>query len=648
MIGTPVALYGTDEPLPARRLLRAGPVSATLENGALRWIRFGDVEVLRGIAFLVRDRAWGTPTPEITGLKVEDGAGGFRVTFDALCRTDDGDLPWSAEISGSADGTLRFAATARPAADFATNRTGFVILHPLDGVAGFPVEVAEGDGQRRQARFPTYVDPEPCFSDIRSLAHEVAPGIVATCTMEGDLWEMEDHRNWLDASFKTYVRPLRFPYPYVLKGGEAVGETVTLAFSGTVAAPAVRRSEPPLAVALGRETGRRVPAIGLRAPLQWAEAARATAARIRPQLVNGRIDPRAGHGAAEMAKLQSIADAAGAGLTLELVVPCRADPPAEVRALADALAASGARPESIMIAAAEDRIRQEPGPPSPPLAMLAEIHHAAREAFPGMPIGGGTFGFFTELNRNWPPAGLIDYVAHTVCSTVHASDDRSMMENLATFPHVFRTVRAFAGGLPYRLIAAGIGLETGTADRPAAPLPNRRNAMARMDPRQRGLFGAGWTLGAIAAATEGGLAAITPAALAGEFGMAHAAMPWEQPWFDAAAAGAVFPVFHVVSAIAAASGAPEVAATPSDPGRIAALAWRSADGPMQLWLANLTETPQRVALDGFSGELRASVIDAARFETAAKDAAHADLLAPLFGGAVEMGAYAILHVEGNG
>lgn len=648
MIDALVALYGTDEPLPERRLLRAGRVSTSLENGALRWIRYGDVEVLRGIAFLVRDRAWGTPTPEIAALKVEEEAAGFRVTFDALCRTDDGDLKWSAEITGSADGTLRFVATARPEADFLTNRTGFVILHPLDGVAGSPVEVVQGDGARRQARFPTYVDPEPCFSDIRSLAHAVAPGIVATCTMEGDLWEMEDHRNWLDASFKTYVRPLRFPYPYVLKGGETMRETVTLAFSGTVPAPSVRRIERPLSVTLGGETGRRLPAIGLRAPLQWAEEAMATAAMIRPQLVNGRIDPRAGHGAAEMAKLQAIADAAQAGLTLELVVPCRADPTGEVRALADALAASRALPESIMIAAAEDRIRQEPGPPSPPLAMLAEIHHTAREAFPGLPIGGGTFGFFTELNRNWPPAGLVDYVAHTVCSTVHASDDRSMMENLATFPHVFRTVRAFAGGLPYRLIAAGIGLETGTTDRPASPPPNRRAAMARMDPRQRGLFGAAWTLGAIAAAAEGGLAAITPAALAGEFGVTHAAMPWAQPWFDTAIAGTVFPVFHVVRALAAAAGTAQVKASPSDPARIAVLAWRNADGRMSLWLANLTDTPLRVALDGVAGELRASKLDAASFETAAHDIAFADRLAPLRGGEAEIGAYAILHGEGNG
>ncbi len=31
--------------------------------------------------------------------------------------------------------------------------------------------------------------------------------------MEGDTYEMEDQRNWTDASYKTYVRPLAYPGP---------------------------------------------------------------------------------------------------------------------------------------------------------------------------------------------------------------------------------------------------------------------------------------------------------------------------------------------------------------------------------------------------------------------------------------------------
>ena len=172
-----VAWFGTTESQPERLELAAGPVSMTLENGALRWIRLGAVEVLRGIAFLVRDRDWGTPIPEIADLDLRRTQGGFRLRFKALCRTPEGDLPWSAEITGDADGRVRFAASASPTGDFVTNRTGFVILHPLDRVAGCPVDVTHTDGCKRRARFPALIDPEQCFFDIKTLAHETLPNI---------------------------------------------------------------------------------------------------------------------------------------------------------------------------------------------------------------------------------------------------------------------------------------------------------------------------------------------------------------------------------------------------------------------------------------------------------------------------------------
>ena len=39
----------------------------------------------------------------------------------------------------------------------------------------------------------------------------------------GDAFEMEDQRNWADASFKTYVRPLSKPRPYVIAKGASDG-----------------------------------------------------------------------------------------------------------------------------------------------------------------------------------------------------------------------------------------------------------------------------------------------------------------------------------------------------------------------------------------------------------------------------------------
>jgi hypothetical protein len=644
-----IACFGTAQPTPERLELEAGPVSMTLENGALRWIRFGAVEVVRGIAFLVRDRNWGTSSPEISALDLRRAQGGFRLSFKALCRTPEGDLPWSAEITGSADGSLRFIGSAMPARDFVTNRTGFVVLHPLERVAGCPVDVTHVDDTKRRARFPALIDPEQCFFDIRALSHEAMPGLWATCTMEGAAWEMEDHRNWLDASFKTYVRPLALPHPYVIPGGSTNTQSVTLTFSGTLPSIPKQRAERPVEITLGAAGSTRMPMIGLRAPAQWmneAEAVLDLIRPIRPQLVNGRIDPRAGHGVNEIKRFGALAESLGVGLTLELVVPCRRDPSVELAEFAAQLRDSGARPESIAVALAEDRIRQEPGAPPPPLALLGAVYRAARAALPDLTIGGGTFAFFTELNRNWPPIGLIDYVTHMVSSVVHAADDRSMMENLESFRPIVATVRAFAGKTPHRLVASGLGLETGPGGDPALNPQNLRTPMARMDPRHRGLFGAAWTLASIGEWARGGVAAVTPAALAGEFGIAHGPLPYAQPWFDDHGRAAVYPLYHVIAGMAQAAGQELIESGSSDPSGIASIAHRLPGGGARLWLANLHDRPQPVALPPLAGGARLSCLDQSRFEAAAFDPAFLQAQSEsLTTSEIEIGAYGVVRIE---
>ena len=64
--------------------------------------------------------------------------------------------------------------------------------------------------------------------DIRAITHTVAPGVTVTCRMEGDVFEMEDQRNWSDASYKTYVRPLALPWPYVLPAGRPFRQRVAV------------------------------------------------------------------------------------------------------------------------------------------------------------------------------------------------------------------------------------------------------------------------------------------------------------------------------------------------------------------------------------------------------------------------------------
>src|ERR1700741_3866626 len=103
-------LTGTEQPNVKGRALKAGPLSAVLENGALRTIRFGGIEVLRTIAFLVRDENWGTFDPAISDLKVNDGADGFTVAYKAVCSDAKRRIRYDAKIAGKADGSLTFEA----------------------------------------------------------------------------------------------------------------------------------------------------------------------------------------------------------------------------------------------------------------------------------------------------------------------------------------------------------------------------------------------------------------------------------------------------------------------------------------------------------------------------------------------------------
>jgi hypothetical protein len=343
--------------------------------------------------------------------------------------------------------------------------------------------------------------------------------------------------------------------------------------------------------------------------------------------VNGRIDPRQGHGENEIRAFADIAAAAGAALMLEFVASCRADPVEELTAFAAALGRSGARPESVAVAPAEDRIRGEPGAPPPPLALLGAVYRAARAALPDRVIGGGTFAFFTELNRNWPPLGLVDYVTHMVSSVVHAADDRSMIENLESFRHIRATVQAFAGTMPHRIVAMNIGLDVGAGD-PAPNPDNLRVPMARRDPRQRGLFGGAWTLGAMAELAPGGIDAVTLGALAGAFALVDGT--------------SLHPIYHVVAGMAAAAGKRVIRVNGLAPRRIAGLAHETPDGA-RLWLANLTAEPQTVTLP--KAVARSAVLDETTFGAAAGDPEFLRHAALPAGRDLEIGAYGVVCIE---
>jgi hypothetical protein len=615
-----IKLFGAAATDSKGRVLRAGPLSAVLDSGQLRYIRVNDTEVLRAIAFLVRDENWGTFTPAIEGLKVKQDKSGFRVTYRARCADAKRALAYDAEISADAAEGLKFSARATPESDFPTNRTGFVVLHPLDGVAGRPVKVLHVDGSKENSRFPKIIDPVQPFYSIHALSHEIAPGNWAICRMEGDAFEMEDHRNWTDASFKTYVRPLAEPWPYTLPAGKPFEQAVTLTFTRKLPKPKARGGAGRVTVTLGRGAGT-MPRVGAGVPAEESDHALGAAHALRAaglQHYICQIDCRRGDATALCRRYRELGDNMGADIVLEIILTGTESPEAELARVGGQAKAAGLRPAAVAVSPAADLKAVLPGSVGPKVPPLAEIYKAARIAFPGVRLGGGMFSYFTELNRKRPPAELLDYVTHTTSPIVHAADDISVMETLEALPYVIASTRAFIGKTkPYWVGPSAIAAR----DNPygAATAANRGNGrvcLADRDPRHRGLFGAAWTLGYMAAFARGGVEAIALGAATGPRGLLHRPIDTPQPYFDDAKGG-FFPLYHVVAGLAAAAGRKQLAAESGAPTRVASLAYRGDTGPV-LWLANLTGEPQGVQVKGFApGPIAMSIIDEGSFLSAA-------------------------------
>jgi hypothetical protein len=228
------------------------------------------------------------------------------------------------------------------------------------------------------------------------------------------------------------------------------------------------------------------------------------------------------------------------------------------------------------------------------------------------------FSFFTELNRKRPPLELLDFVTFTTVAIFHAGDDRSAMEGLESLPYLAKTVRSFIADKPYHVGPSAIGLRMNPYGEAPMPNPgNIRQAMNGMDPRQRGLFAAAWSIGFVARFAKGGASALTLGSGTGEFGIAYAKADYPQPWFDEN--GGIYPVYHAIKGLAHLRGTPLIDIQISTPDELQAIATKHAGG-IELWVANLTGQTKSVQLTPKpTGNV--SILSAAEFEGATRDLA---------------------------
>lgn len=446
---------------PIARDYSTGPLSFQLEPGSahVRAIRFNGREALRGIYPAVRDEFWGTLPSGANAPECETTPDQIRLTITGRVEQSPVDLEWTAEIIARSDGTLRYHWRGKARWTFRTNRTGLCVLHPAEA-AGAPCRVELTDGRTLTGWLPTAIAPHQPFTDLRAIEHGFGPGAEANVRFEGEVFEMEDQRNWSDASFKTYCRPLARPRPYEVRAGEIVEHTVTLACRGLpAAAMAADDYSPPSAASA-------LPRIGFTLPGPLPAALRARVAALRPSHL--RVETAASDLAATLAWAEPEAAALACDLELSIRGATTKAPPK-------------LPPRCVALL-----FDHEGGPV--PAATLAAWRGAGAAA-----IGTGSRHHFTELNRQRPPIdGSHTLTTFGLNAQVHAFDDTSMLETTTQHAALVAHARNIGGG---RAVAVGpivLGPAADTAD-----------------PRLHEEFAVAWTGASLAALTRAGAARVT-------------------------------------------------------------------------------------------------------------------------------------------
>jgi hypothetical protein len=520
------------------RHVRFGPATAVFEAGALRWVRIGKTEVLRGIYLSVRDKDWGTVEPVVSCIRLRVEPRNFEARFLARHRLDGVEIRWLGQIVGSDRGDLTFSARGRACSDGLASRIGFCVLHPST-MAGALIEARTPRG-RLTVRLPRHIAPDPPITDVLGLGWDL-PGLSgrAILDLEGDRFEMEDQRNWTDASFKTYSRPLSLPYPFVVRRGATFGQTVRLRLENVSERSRRRPSGETVGrIVLSGRAGRPLPAIGYGITMpegaprpREIELLRA----VRPAHIRLVLDLRDPVWPHSLERGGEIANAlGGAGLELEVIAPRDSD--SSFRRLAAVVALARPRVTCVFPFDAETSISTRP--------LIQGIRRAFEAANIHVRVGGGSRTDFAQINRSALSSEAMDVAGYPISPQVHAFDEASMLETLAIQGETVRCVRRSLPGLA--VFVGPVTLKPRLLDDKG---PRHAATSTSPDPRQGSVFAACWTLGSIRALADAGAASLTYFELTGPAGLIST---------DAVRAGAttpmeslrVFPLYHIFADLA--------------------------------------------------------------------------------------------------
>ncbi len=559
--------------------LVAGPVRLDYDSGDIRCVRLGDEEILRRVYVAFQDRNWTARPWRIEGEEIDDRGDSFTIRVTARGSFDAEPFTWTVEIDGHADGTLRYALRGETSAPFLRNRLGICVLHPMAGFAGRRCDIVHTDGSTDSSSFPDQISPHQPFLDIAAMTYPVGDAGRARLDFTGEVFETEDHRNWSDASYKTYCTPISLPFPVEVRPGDVISQSVTLTLTGVPAQAPEPLAEGPVEIVVGA-TAVELPSIGVHlTSAPWTDGEESFLRSLALGHVHADVDASAPDASERIRDAVSRARTLGSRVLIALHSPGDPDP-----ALGAPLAEAGETLAGVWIINPQEKVTSR-----------ATLDAWRSRLGPDLPWGCGTNLYFTELNRQPPDTAGLEWTTFSTNPQVHAHDDRSVLQNTATLAVIAADAPRLTGAT--RIHVGPVSLRprfNPNATDPAADVSST-DLPADVDARQRTWFAAAWTALAVRSLTAPGtVSAVTLFDDLGWKGLRARDTGPEDPAF-ASRSGEEFPVADVIKALSAATQV--LPSTSSNPESVDALVLDGPEGRRAI-VVNLTGEPREARLVG--------------------------------------------------
>ncbi len=487
--------------------LKAGLLEMLLYQSALRKISYGDTEIVRTVYAAVRDRNWGTLPFIPKSADLEESKDSFILKIKGVFGTDEPVGSAEIEISGNAPAGMEFRFTFSASRPFLKNRIGICVLLPVEESIGMPYQLLQSGGNEISGAFPVFIDPHQPLMDIKTLEW-VTPGkLKAKLDFEGDIFEMEDQRNWTDASFKIYSTPLAIPFPSEVKAGDVITQNIRFGLQ------VIQKSERKVKSHEIRLTGKSytMPVMGI--CLAEDKSLRMNDLKeVFTQLpfqyirVDIRLDDS--NPLEALKDAFSLAEELDSSLELALHTHKDCELPDGFMSVLDAHKSDLCR---ILIFSDSKYVSNGPDE--------TRIISALRSKLENIKVGGGSDANFAELNRNSLSPENIDFVSVAANPQVHATDDISIIENIEGLSYMMQSIKNQYPGLP--VVISPLSFKPGF--NPVSTEKNGKSDSHSENPdlRLSGVFGVLWTLASIKRIALNGAESLTLYELMGINGIIH-------------------------------------------------------------------------------------------------------------------------------